>query len=209
MKRAYSIKNVLNKKYKTLEFDGAWKAAIGSPELTGTWVVYGGSKNGKTSFCMKLTKYLTKFEKVLYNTIEEGISLSIKIAMEREMMIDVSGQWVIERFEYDDLIEYLSKRKSPNIVVIDSIQFMELNFGRYKELIKKFNKKLFIFISHVKGGQPDGSTATKILRNANVSFHVEGFRAFPQSRYGGGQEVVINEKLATEYWGKNQLKINN
>jgi hypothetical protein len=30
---------------------------------------------------------------------------------------------------------------------------------------------------------------------------VEGFRAFPVGRYGGGESIDVNERMAGEYWG--------
>ncbi len=201
MKRAYSVNNVIDAKFKTLELEGEWKEAIGSPEMSGSWFVYGPPKNGKTSFAMLLVKYLARFRRVAYNSIEEGLSLSIKMAMKRVNMIEVGGKLVLVKKEMAELVEYLSKHKSPDIIVIDSVQFMELTFEEYKKLKSMFPNKLFIYISHVEGRQPEGLTARKIWRDASVVFRIEGFKAFPVSRYGGGQPVVISEDRASEYWG--------
>ena len=61
MKRAYSIRNVLDAKFKTLDFEGEWLDAVGQPELGGSWMIFGGTKNGKTSLAMMLARYLTRF----------------------------------------------------------------------------------------------------------------------------------------------------
>lgn len=201
MKRAYSIYNVIGAKFRTLELEGEWKAAIGDPELTGSWFVYGAPKNGKTSFAMMLVKYLSRFRRVVYNSIEEGLSLSIRRAMERVDMLEVGGRVVLVKKDFDELMGYLRQRKSPDIVVIDSVQFMELKFGQYKALKEAFPGKLVIYISHVEGRVPEGLTARKIWRDANVVFRIEGFKAFPVSRYGGGDDVVISEERAAAYWG--------
>ena len=201
MERAYSVNNVLNAKYKTLELEGEWKEAIGIPEPLGSWFIYGPSKNGKTSFAMLLSKYLTNFRRVAYNSIEEGFCRSIKLAMKRVNMIEVKGKLVLVKKETEELIEYLSKHKSPEIIVIDSVQFLELTFKEYKKIKAMFPNKLFIYISHVEGRQPEGLTARKILRDSSVVFRIEGFKAFPVSRYGGGKPIVISEDKASEYWG--------
>ncbi|KAA6312942.1 hypothetical protein EZS27_036205, partial [termite gut metagenome] len=59
MARAYSVKNVLDSEFETLAFEGIWNEAVGLPELSGSWIIYGTTKNGKTTFAMMLAKYLT------------------------------------------------------------------------------------------------------------------------------------------------------
>jgi len=63
-KRAISVTELINTKFKVMEFKGAWKRALGQPELSGTWIVYGNPKNGKTRFVLQLCKYLTQFTRV-------------------------------------------------------------------------------------------------------------------------------------------------
>lgn len=200
MGRAYSVRNVLEAKFETLEFDGVWKEAVGCPELTGSWIIYGAPKSGKTSFAMMLAKYLTGFGKVFYNSTEEGLSRSIQAAYERVGMIEVSGKIILEKEAVGEMTRRLERGKSPNVVFLDSIQFAGLDFGEYKRLKSSFPHKLFIYVSHVQGKQPEGQTARKIWRDANVSFRVEGFRAFPTGRYGGGQYIDISGEKAAAYW---------
>ena len=83
MKRAYSIRNVLDARFKTLDFDGEWLSAVGRPQLGGSWMIYGAPKNGKTSLAMKLARYMTRFCRVAYDSVEEGLSLSIQNCVER------------------------------------------------------------------------------------------------------------------------------
>ena len=202
MRRAYSVSNVNDAKFHILKFTGKWKEAVGSPELTGTWFIYGPPKNGKTSFAMMLVKYLTDFKRAAYNSVEEGLSLTIKIAMARVNMLEVGNKLILlEKEEIDDLIERLKKHKSPDVVVIDSVQFMELKFSDYKRLKETFPHKLFIYVSHVEGKLPEGNTAKRIWRDANVTFRIEGFKAFTTSRYGGGGEIVISDEFAKAHWG--------
>jgi nucleoside-triphosphatase THEP1 len=197
MTRAYSIRNVLDAKFNTLEFDGVWKEAIGCPERTGSWIIFGKPKQGKTSFAMMLAKYLTRFERVFYNSVEEGLSRSIQLAYERAGMDEVpAGRILLDRDEIERLTKRLSAPKSPNIVIIDSIQFMEMKFSEYWALKRRFHHKLFIFVSHVRGDQPEGSTARRIWRDANVAIRVEGFRAFPTGRYGGEGYIDVDEERA-------------
>ncbi|MFK5951248.1 MAG: hypothetical protein QM500_21030, partial [Methylococcales bacterium] len=191
MRRAYSVDNVLNAKFNRLEFEGKWLAAVGKPELTGTWFIQGDIKNGKTSLSMMLSKYLTQFGRVAYNSVEEGLSATIQEAYIRYDLQEVAGRFLLlDKETPEEIIFRLQKHKSPQIVVIDTIQYWDLRFSDYKKIKALFPKKLFIYVSHMEGKQPAGSTARKIWRDANVAWIVEGFKGFPTGRYGGGEPVV-------------------
>ena len=201
MDKALSISNVLNAKFHTLDVDGEWLSAIGQPELTGSWMVYGAPKHGKTTFAMMLAKYLSRFARVAYDSIEEGLSKSIQMSMERVGMMDVCGRVVLlDKEPFPELVERLHRRKSPDVIIIDSVQFMDLSFAEYKKLKTAFPSKLFVYISHVSGRQPEGQVAKRIWRDANVYFWVEGFRAFPTSRYGGGDTIDVWKERAEAFW---------
>lgn len=201
MGQALSISKVLNAKFHTLEVDGEWFAAIGQPELTGSWMIYGAPKNGKTTFAMMLAKYLSKFVRVAYDSVEEGLSQSVQMAMERVGMKEVSGRVVLlDKETIADLVKRLHRQKSPDVVIIDSVQFLDPSFSEYKKLKTAFPDKLFVYVSHVSGRQPEGQVAKRIWRDANVYFRIEGYRAFPVSRYGGGGTIDIWAERAAEYW---------
>lgn len=209
MSRALSVDNVLNAKFNTLKFDGIWYEAIGNPELSGSWFIKAPTKHGKTSLAMQLAKYLTKFGRVGYNSVEEGVSLSIQEAYNRVNMKEVAPKvLLLDKETVPELIVRLDKPKSPSIVFIDTIQFWDLKFGEYKELKSRYPHKLFIYISHQDGRNPDGHVAKRIWRDANVIFEVEGFKAFVTGRYGGNPdaEIIINEERAARYWGLKMAK---
>ena len=207
MKRAYSVQNVLDAKFNVLPFDGQWLDAMGCPQLGGSWLIYGAPKNGKTTLAMQIAKYMCKFAKVAYNSVEEGLSLSIRAAIQRTYMEDVRRRFLLlDKEDVQDITERLSRRLSPDVIIVDSVQFLGLKWSEYKQLKDSFPNKLFIYISHIDGNKPEGSVAQKIWRDSNVYIRVEGFRGFPVSRYGGGKYININEDLAVKYWGLNDGK---
>ncbi|MGB0869505.1 MAG: hypothetical protein ACPGSD_07895 [Flavobacteriales bacterium] len=165
-------------------------------------MIWGNSGNGKTDFCIKLAKYLCKFTKVVYNTLEEGVSESIKQALIRNKMDEQDGQFVIVDGEpINELLKRLTKHKAPKAVIIDSFQYTGLNKKTYKEFKKQLPKTLIIFISHAEGKHPEGRSAKSVRYDANVKIQVEGFRANAVSRYGGGKPYTIWAEKAKEFYG--------
>ena len=164
MGRAISNKNVLTAKFEVAEFDGAFLASFGKPELRGAWIIYGGSGSGKTSFVMQVCKYLTRFRRVAYDSLEQGLSLSLQKAWERVGMEEVGNRIILLNKEsLKDLRLRLAKKQSPDVVVVDSVHYwLGLKMSDYINLRNDFPDKLFIFVSHEKGGQPDGKLAQKI-----------------------------------------------
>jgi archaellum biogenesis ATPase FlaH len=204
MRRAATTMQILNSKFREIPFCSNWKELIGTPELSGCWIIWGEASNGKTAFSLQLAKYLSQFTKVLFNSIEEGISKTLKDAIKREEMIEAQGNFLIlDKEPIKSLEERLLRRRSPGVIIIDSIQYTGLNKISAKELVDRHPGKLFIFTSHASGKYPEGRTAGAIRYHANVKIRIEGFRAFVQSRYGGDltKYYEIYKEGAARYWG--------
>lgn len=199
--RAVSVNELLNKKFKTMDFDGSFKAIIGTPEMSGSWIIWGKSGNGKTRFTLQLAKYLTNFGKVVYNTLEEGTKLSFQRAVSDTDMKALNNKFLIVSEPIDHLSFRLGKQRAPRIAIIDSLQYSKLNKTTYLRLINKHPNVLFIFISHAEGKNPKGNTADSVRYHADVKIHVQGYRAFATSRFGGGQPYTIWQEGAENYWG--------
>jgi len=207
MARALSVSQVLAGKRNIIGFDGVWRQTFGDPELAGTWIIWGQSFNGKTSFTLQLCKYLCQFGKVLYNSLEEGAGRSMQIALERCRMEEVTRKFIILESEpMQEFIERLRQKKSPNIIVIDSVQYADINYKEYKELKRLFPHKLIIFISHAEGKLPEGRLANKIRYDAMCKIRIEGYRAFINSRFSENNDennfITIWEAGASRYWGE-------
>lgn len=201
MKRAMSVTQVLNKKRKLMQFDGEFLESFGTPEMKGGWLIWGQSGSGKTSFIMMLCKYLTKFGRVAYNSLEEGDSESIKKALKLVKMTEVRTKFVLLCEPISELRERLRKHKAPKIVVIDSIQYARITPDEYIDMLQEFPKTLFIVISHAKGKEPKGATAQHIRYDSFIKIYVEGYVAFVTSRYGGGEPFVIWKERAEKFHG--------
>lgn len=210
-KKALSVADVLSYNPKTIPFEGKWLEAIGEPELKGSWIIFGGSGMGKTSFAMQLGRYLCSINdnlwyRTAYNSLEEGISKSIQSAYKRTGMANVSKRFLLlDKEPIEDLETRLKDRRSPDIIFIDSVQYSGLTRKTYKELVDTFSNKLFIFLSHADGDNPKGALANDIYYDANVCIMVKGFIAtVTKSRYGGNGEITVSESKAKEFWSIKQ-----
>lgn len=203
MKRAISISELISKNFKVVEFENEWYDLIGNPQLSGTWLVWGDSGNGKTRLVLQLCKYLTNFGRVAYNSLEEGFCESMKLAFIDTGMDEVKRKIILlDNEPIEDLEKRLKLQKAPKIVVIDSIQYSGLNFKQYKRLKESNPKTLFIIISHSQGKYPAGRVANAIRFDAFVKIKVEGYKAFATSRFGGGKPYTIWREGAEKYWNK-------
>lgn len=196
-----SARELVNKKFALLPFTASWHDLLGTPAKQGVWLVWGHSGNGKTGFMMQLARYLTRFARVAYNSLEEGVSRSLQLAVIRNDMQSVKN-FVLLSEDMETLCMRLHKRRSPDVVIIDSFQFANLNKQTYKAFKNEFPAKLFLFVSHAEGKHPLGRPAGFVRYDADVKIHIEGYRAFAQSRYGGdGKPFTIWEEGAAAYWG--------
>lgn len=208
MGRAISNKNVLTAKFEVADFDGEFLASFGRPELRGAWIIYGGSGSGKTTFVMQVCKYLTRFRRVAYNSLEQGLSLSLQKAWERVGMLEVGNKIILlNKEQLKDLRVRLLKKQSPDVIVIDSVHYLRrFNMDQYQNLRDEFPNKLFIFVSHEKGGMPKGMMAQNIRYDSEIKIRVEGYKAFVTTRYEvaergeGGADFIIWEQGAQDYW---------
>lgn len=200
--RALSPSDILNMKKDTIPFTGAWEEAFGSPEWAGTWIVWGNSGDGKTSFLMQLCKELSKWKKVAYNSLEQKASKTMQDTLrEYNMQQCKRGQFqVIPGESIADLSKRLSKPKSPDVIVIDSFQYTQMSYKDYIAFKEKHPGKLIIFVSHADGTQPDGRAARKVKYDAELKIRVEGFRACSQGRTIGSRGYyTIWEQGAIDY----------
>lgn len=210
MARSLTAKEILGIRRKTITLDGEWGNCIGSMDRTGVVFFWGNSGNGKTSAVVSLCKELTNHGRVLYVSLEEGYSLSFQNTLKRFDMYTCGSRFqVIDSTTPEELIERISKPRSPEFIVIDSYQYMGMSYKEYLAFKRKLANKLLIFVSHADGKQPSGRAARSVKYDAMQKIWVEGFVAFSNGRFiGPTAQAVIWEKGAWDYWNKRAMDPN-
>lgn len=199
IKRALSVNDILSKQYELIEFEGEWYQAFSKPENKGVWFVWGNSGNGKTSFILQLIKELCRHYRVVFDSLEEGDGHTIQKAFQREGMSTASRKLIVTSESMSELDKRLSKRKSPEVAVIDSYQYTELSFKEYLRFKRKHPDKLLIFVSQADGKRPMGRAAVSVMYDASLKVWIEGYKAFSKGRYigpNGGTYTIYKEGAA-------------
>lgn len=202
-RKALSPNQVFSMKKESFDLSEEWQAAFGAPETCGTWFVWGQSGNGKTSFMVQLARELCRHGRVIYDSLEEGFALSFREQLRRHDMLDVNGRLLLVEEDMAILRQRLEKRRSPRIVIIDSLQYTGLTFETYRELVTSLPRHLFIISCQARGNKPDGRSANRIMYDAMLKIWIEGYRAFSKGRFIGDRgHIDIWEEGARRYWGE-------
>ncbi len=180
VQRAHSYEDISSQKFKIIPIQKEWLGHLGEPQLGNShWLVYGESGHGKTSYVLQIVKMLTEFEKVHYNTLEEGMKQSFKLALKRNNMKIVASKFNFHQEDLEELTKRLDRRRQPKIVVIDSVQyfFRGKQLKHYFDFINKFQNTTFIWVSGADGKKPKGSIANDIYYDADIVINVKDFEA--------------------------------
>ena len=208
MARTLSAKQVLAKKFKTIELGGKWDDCIGSIGRKGVVFFWGNSGNGKTSAVVLFCKALCQLGlRGIYLSKEEGTDLTMQNTLRRLGMMDCGRLFQIDgRMSLDELSDRLAKPRSADFCVIDSVQYVQMTYKRFLEFKERHKNKLIILVSQTKGRAPDGRPATRMMYDASLKIWVEGYKAFSKGRFiGPTGEYIIWEDGAKKYWeGKTQ-----
>jgi len=202
LRRASSVAEVLSKRYETLRMGDEWRMAFGEPESRGVWFIWGRSGSGKTSFVLDLCKELARFGRVCFDSLEEGTCLTMRNALARTGMSEVARRFVLVSEGMEELDVRLRRRKSADVVVVDSFQYAELTFKGYMKFVSRHRDKLLIFVSQCDGTSPTGRSARSAMYTADLKIWVEGYRAFSKGRtFGELGYYTIWPERAEAYWG--------
>lgn len=206
LKKVFTVKEVLQRKVKRIAFSGKMYDSFGNPEKIGVWIVWGQSASGKSDFVIQLAKALSQFGRVLYNSLEEGVSKSFQDKIKRHELnknkIDIISA------DQKELNTYFSERptRKYSTVIIDSLQYFGFTYNDYKNFKKEHADKAVVFVSHAEGKQPAGRVGKQVLYDAYMKIYVEGYKAFCIGREIGenGGEFTIWEQGAKKYWGNSK-----
>jgi predicted ATP-dependent serine protease len=198
IKKALSYADTQKAIFKTITIDSDWKPHLGTPELGNShWLIYGRPGQGKTSYALQIVKQLcTNGYKVHYNTLEEGLKLSFKMALERNNMKSATG-FNYQKESLPEFIERLNRKRQPKIIVIDSVQyfFRGLQEKHYFEFINQFKDTTFIWISGADGSKPKGRVAEAIEHDADIVVSVKDYLAsIEKNRFEAYQPRIIWEE---------------
>jgi hypothetical protein len=185
-KRVYTPKDIESKKYECFDWDGEWLSAFGNPAMNSRWFVLGPSASGKSSFVMQLAKKLCEYGPTLYMSYEEGVGMEFQRRLKLMKMNEVQGRFVVTPDDtYKEIMDRLSKPKSPRFIVVDSFQVSDWSYEQALELMKRYPQKGFVFISQEDKGQPIGKAAVRLRYIADMKIRVAGYKAYCQGRSAG------------------------
>lgn len=204
MARALTIKNIYDKRYKTLPLEGDWARAMGEPEHNGLWLMYGKDKNGKTWFALKLADELSRNDRVLYVSAEEGIAKAFRDTCLRVGIATNNRRLhAIDYEPIEALAERLSKPRSARVVVVDNLTIYrdELKGNTLHSFVSQFPEKLFIFLAHEERNAPYGAVGKLAHKLAKIIIHIKGLSANIYGRCPGGV-LSIDERRSKLYWGE-------
>lgn len=142
--------------------------------------------------------------RVAYDSLEEGACKTMQNAFIRTGMQDVARRMVLLDCEdMATLSERLKKRRSPEFVVVDSLQYTGMSYSDFRTLKERHRDKLLIFISQARGTQPSSRVGVSVMYDAGLKIWVEGYRAFSKGRtFGEKGYYTVWPERAEKYWGK-------
>lgn len=207
-KQAYSVDNILRKKFHPMDFTGVWQDSLGKPDKAFSAIIWAASSSGKTSFALQFAKYLTKFGRVAYNSLEEGVSHTMQMAVDQHNLKACGRKFIIlDREPWDVMVERMKAHKAPQFLFIDSVQYTSVSVEQYKalkELMQEKGKGL-VFISHALGKEPKGALANFIRYDVDIKIPIRNYRAFPEGRLnGGGKYFDIWPEKSQKLWAEIQ-----
>lgn len=205
-----TMKKIVETNYKHLEgMSDKWRNSFGEVAASFIMLVWGQSGNGKSSLVMQLLKELRHLGSILYVSLEEGFSDTVKANILRSFGKEnrySNVHFTDYTTTLETLTEHLQQRGSERFIIIDSLQYCRITYPRYCKLKERFPKKSFIFISHAEGKLPKGDTADEIRYDAGIKVRVENYIAYAASRYGGNKPYLIWEEGAISRLGKKKLR---
>ena len=201
LKKAKTVANVVNQKVTLIDFETKAPQlyqAFGNPQNRGVWFCWGGSGSGKSSLMLDLTKVFCSQLKGVHNELEEDDDDEDFIdRYNLKNMQDVADNLLTVKYTLDELCEYLDRRDSAKVVIINSATYFFKDLNQYFDFVNKYRRKKIIIISGMANGKrPYSELETKIMFDANKKILVEGYLAVCKGRKigpNGGTYIIWQE----------------
>lgn len=183
MKKALTVANVQAQKITRIQFTGAFYQAYRQPQNKGVWFIWGPSSSGKSSKVMQLAKELARHERVFYNLLEEETDDSDFIErVELNQMNDVKDNFLVGRYNLEEMTAYAKKRNPPKVIIIDSATYFFKNFAEYQEFKNEFKNRIIIITGHAQGANPRSELEKDIRYDAKQKIFVSAYQSICQGR---------------------------
>lgn len=203
-------------KHTFLGFEGQFKATFGNVPKSFQCIIYGKPGQGKTEMCIQLAKYLADFGTVLWLSYEQGHGADLQAAINRNHMEEVSGRFYISdplsnlqpgKTLLQDMMDYLSKRGSPEFIFIDSVDYTGFKKDDYLALKNRFKTKAFIWIGHASGKSHRKTIGEDIDFDGHITIWVDKYIGHVmKNRFSGFEPYIVYEERArmlnTEFFEK-------
>ncbi|MDQ8012011.1 MAG: hypothetical protein REI96_06165 [Flavobacterium nitrogenifigens] len=201
LKKALNVANIVNQKITLIDFENTAPPlyqAFGNPQNKGVWFVWGSSGSGKSSLLLDLLKAFCLSLKSIHNEREEDLDDFDFIERTKlKNMQDVKSNYYAASYDYNQLCEYLDKKNSPDVVLINSAGYFFESLQQYYDFTRKYKRNKIIIISGMaKGNNPYSELETKIMYDANKKIFVSGYLALCKGRTigpNGGTYVIWKE----------------
>lgn len=158
---------ILKRKYDTIPFAGEWETLLGTPERGFMMNIYGEKFAGKSTFGLRLLKYLQNFGKCIYFSVEEGDKLTVQTKLKA---LDVRGLDISTEQLPQAILKMASKY---DFVLIDSLSSAKIDAQTLRETRMRSKKATaYIGILHVRtDGKLKGGT--EFEHNPDIILHVD------------------------------------
>ncbi len=154
--------------FETLDFAGEWKTLLGVPERGFTALIYGEKFCGKSTFALKLADYLTKFGKVIYFSVEEGVKMTMQNKL-RTLGI-TNSKLNISSEQLPEAIMKMAKKF--DFAIIDSLTTADISADDLRNAKLANAKTAYIGINHITtDGRAKGGTGQ--LHNPDIVIKIE------------------------------------
>lgn len=202
MKKALTVANVINQKVTTIDFEtinNDLYQAFGNPQNKGIVFIWGGSGSGKSSLAFDWTKALCQSGlKAIWNEREEDLdSLEFIDRIRLKRMQDVNSNLLYANYDFDEMNDYLDKRNSPEVIVINSATYFFESLDKYFEFTKKYKgNKIIVITGMAKGNNPYTELETRIMYDANKKIFSSVYLAACKGRTigpNGGLYIIWQE----------------